>query len=107
MSIGIIPNAGLLINSPVMCYLIAEVTVWYILLWYLTIQIYCRHRRENAKMIDSELAQKLVELKFYGEQYDLAIALMCTAKTQQEVVAHWKRSNEFEEKYLCAWDWLT
>ncbi len=58
-------------------------------------------------MIDSELAQKLVELKFYGEQYDLAIALMCTAKTQQEVVVHWKRSNEFEEKYLCAWDWLT
>src|SRR5258706_12027062 len=58
-------------------------------------------------MIDSELAQKLVELKFYGEQYDLAIALMCAAKTQQEVVAHWKRSNEFEEKYLCAWDWLT
>jgi len=39
-------------------------------------------------MIVSELAEKLVELKFYGEQYDLAIALMCIAKTQQEAVMH-------------------
>jgi hypothetical protein len=58
-------------------------------------------------MIDSELAQKLVDLKFYGEQYDLAIALMRTAKTQQEATAYWKRSKEFEAKYLSAWDWLT
>lgn len=57
-------------------------------------------------MIDSELAQKLVELKFYGEQYDLMIALLCTAKTQQEAIVHWSASKEFEEKYLSVWDWL-
>jgi hypothetical protein len=57
-------------------------------------------------MIDSELAQKLVELKFFGEQYDLVIALMSTAKTEEEAVAYWKRCDEFEAKYLSAWDWL-
>lgn len=58
-------------------------------------------------MIDSEVAQKLVELKFYTEQYDLTIALMRTAKTQQEAVAHWKHSHELEAKYLSVYDWLT
>lgn len=56
--------------------------------------------------MDSELAQKLVELKFFGEQYDLAIAMMRLARSTQEAVVHWKSSNEYEAKYLEAWDWL-
>lgn len=56
--------------------------------------------------MDSELAQKLVELKFFGEQYDLAIAMMRSARSAQESVMYWKRSNEYETKYLTAWDWL-
>lgn len=58
-------------------------------------------------MIDAEVAQKLVELKFYTQQYDLTMMLMRTAKTQQESVAHWKHSNELEAKYLAICDWLT
>lgn len=58
-------------------------------------------------MIDSELAQKLIELKVYAEQYDLAIVLMRTAKTQQETVEHWRRSRELEAKYLSVCDWIT
>lgn len=56
--------------------------------------------------MDAELAQKLVELKFFGEQYDLAVAMMRAARSTQEAMAHWKRSNEYEAKYLEAWDWL-
>ena len=56
--------------------------------------------------MDSELAQKLVELKFFGEQYDLAIAMMRVARNTREAIVHWKRSNEYEAKYLEAWDWL-
>ena len=57
--------------------------------------------------MDSELAQKLVELKFFGEQYDLAIAMMRAARSTQEAIVHWKRSKEYEVKYLEDWDWLT
>ena len=54
-----------------------------------------------------ELAQKLLELKWWQEQFDRAIEMMCAAHTEEQVVAQWKLSNEAEKNYLAADDWLT
>lgn len=53
-----------------------------------------------------ELAQKLLELKFWQEQYDRAEEMMQYARTEEQVVAQWRLSNEAEKNYLAAYDWL-
>lgn len=53
-----------------------------------------------------ELAQKLLELKWWREQFDRAIEMMQYATTEEQVVAQWKLSDEAEKNYLAAFDWL-
>ena len=54
-----------------------------------------------------ELAQKLIELKFWQEQFDQAREMMHYTRTEEQAIAQWKLSNEAEENYLAAFDWLT
>ena len=54
-----------------------------------------------------ELAQKLLELKWWQEQFDRAIEMIQDARTQEQAVAQWKLSNEAEKNYLAVFDWLT
>jgi len=54
-----------------------------------------------------ELAQKLLELKWWQEQFDWAIEMLQDARTQEQAIAQWKLSDEAEKNYLAASDWLT
>ena len=53
-----------------------------------------------------ELAQKLLELKWWQEQFDRAIEMIQDARTQEQAIAQWKLSDEAEKNYLAACDWL-
>jgi hypothetical protein len=53
-----------------------------------------------------EIAQKLLDLKFWGEQFDHAGEMMQYARTEEQAVVQWKLSNEAEKNYLAAFDWL-
>lgn len=53
-----------------------------------------------------EMARKLIELKYWQEQFDQAIRRMRYAQTQAETTAQWRLTNEAEKNYLATSDWL-
>jgi hypothetical protein len=55
---------------------------------------------------ETEIAQKLADLKAYQEQYDQAKHAMQQARNQAETLAHWHCMNEAERRYEAAFNWL-
>ena len=55
---------------------------------------------------ETEILQKLADLKTYQEHYDQANNAMQHAKNQAEALAYWHRINETEKKYEAALNWL-
>ena len=55
---------------------------------------------------ETEIAQKLADLKAYQEQYDQAKHAMQRARNQTETLAHWHSMNEAERRYEAAFYWL-
>jgi len=55
---------------------------------------------------ETEIAQKLADLKAYQEQYDQAKHAMQRARNQAETLAHWHSMNEAERRYEVALNWL-
>ena len=55
---------------------------------------------------ETEIAQKLADLKAYQEQYDEAKNAMQRARNQTETLAHWHSMNEAERRYETAFNWL-
>ena len=53
-----------------------------------------------------EVVQKLIELKYWQEQFDQAILRVRSARTQEETSTQWRLSKEAEKNYLAAFDWL-
>ena len=55
---------------------------------------------------ETELKQKLADLKTYQEQFDQANHAMQRARNQTESLAHWHGMNEAERKYEITLHWL-
>ena len=55
---------------------------------------------------ETEIAQKLADLKAYQEKYDQARYVMQRARNQAESLAHWQSMNEAERRYEVAFNWL-
>ena len=49
---------------------------------------------------ETEILQKLADLKTYQEHYDQANHAVQRARNQTETLAHWHRMNEAERKYM-------
>ena len=64
-----------------------------------------RKRTMNQRE-ETEIAQKLADLKAYQEQYDQAEHAMQRARNQAETLAHWHSMNEAERRYETAFNWL-
>ena len=55
---------------------------------------------------ETEILQKLADLKTYQEHYDQANHAMRRVRNQTETLAHWHRMNEAERKYEITLNWL-
>ena len=55
---------------------------------------------------ETEIAQKLADLKAYQEQYDQAKHAIQRARNQAETLAQWHSMNEAERRYEATFNWL-